>query len=533
MFKIVVILAAGVLCVPIVAAETQEMRLLNPDGTPAADAKVIVVPKDRVAVVNRHLEKWRPEIKPDFLEPENKNRTISFDVTAKAVIAQNENGFVFVPAEVFAASAQLRPWAFVKLDTQTFPDEYRRNLKIDLLWTNSFSTSAFGDFSSQAGNVDWRFSLITAIHTVVEAKDATIRVPPGETAIEIIPSPEHSDQEDDPEKIQSLRLRIGPWVVPSGVETEIAFPEFGSVEGTFAVSNDGLPNWSEPIKPERSAHIRPHFDSLPNEARTIGRNNPGLENAEARDRLARFTASKEGRAHRRTQSNGKTAAIDGKGKFRIEMVPVGEYKLFQMVQDPNWPPLDESGKRPANHSTISVSFPAFALGQRPDAPLVFRVVAGQTTDVGQVDVAVLESSFVSNARGDKNSFEPRKTPKPSNEADPFRPSQNAQPNVNGMNSPVRHSQYNRSPFASPQTDATTTLIQQWLKVHGTDSNEQLLVALREHLEREFTANQKSREAEMERLQQLIKKSKEWLDQRNKNRDKIINKRVEELLPKAK
>lgn len=78
-----------------------------------------------------------------------------------------------------------------------------------------------------------------------------------------------------------------------------------------------------------------------------------------------------------------------------------------------------------------------------------------------------------------------------------------------------------------------TIIPKWLQANDSvRDKQQLQQTLKQHLESEFTANQKSREAEIERLQQLINKAKELLEQRNKNRDKIINKRVDELFPRA-
>ena len=65
---------------------------------------------------------------------------------------------------------------------------------------------------------------------------------------------------------------------------------------------------------------------------------------------------------------------------------------------------------------------------------------------------------------------------------------------------------------------------------GKDADrEELRALLQKHLESEFDANQKSRQAEIERLQQLLGKSKEWLNKRQERRDEIIKKRIEELL----
>ena len=81
-----------------------------------------------------------------------------------------------------------------------------------------------------------------------------------------------------------------------------------------------------------------------------------------------------------------------------------------------------------------------------------------------------------------------------------------------------------------QPDAAAGIIEQWLKTAGKDADrEELRALLQKHLESEFDANQESRQAEIERLQQLLGKSKEWLNKRQERRDEIIKKRIDELL----
>ena len=87
-----------------------------------------------------------------------------------------------------------------------------------------------------------------------------------------------------------------------------------------------------------------------------------------------------------------------------------------------------------------------------------------------------------------------------------------------------------APAADQKPDAATTLIQNWLRsVKDPSVQTELRKLLQDHLQQEFEVNQKSHQAEIERLQQLLVKSKEWLDQRQQRRDEIIRKRIEELL----
>lgn len=85
--------------------------------------------------------------------------------------------------------------------------------------------------------------------------------------------------------------------------------------------------------------------------------------------------------------------------------------------------------------------------------------------------------------------------------------------------------------AAPATDdRATEIIERWLQSapQNTDRSE-LKQQLETHLSAEFDANQKTRRAEIDRLQQLLEQSRTWLDQRQQQREAIIQGRVHELL----
>lgn len=87
-----------------------------------------------------------------------------------------------------------------------------------------------------------------------------------------------------------------------------------------------------------------------------------------------------------------------------------------------------------------------------------------------------------------------------------------------------------TPVQNRKRDAATVLIQKLLHTAKDPADQtDLRKLLQDLLQQEFDANPKSRQAEIERPQQLLGKSKEWLDQRQQRRDEIIKKRLDELM----
>jgi hypothetical protein len=117
MFRTTALLAFIAVCAASASAETRKMKLLNPVGTTASDAKVIAVLVSTGAMVDHELKAlpfhtMNGQRQPSpFKDVANDDGAISFDVSAYAVVAQNEQSFVFVPSQAFAELATLRPWA--------------------------------------------------------------------------------------------------------------------------------------------------------------------------------------------------------------------------------------------------------------------------------------------------------------------------------------------------------------------------------------------------------------------------------------
>ncbi len=91
-----------------------------------------------------------------------------------------------------------------------------------------------------------------------------------------------------------------------------------------------------------------------------------------------------------------------------------------------------------------------------------------------------------------------------------------------------------TPAASAKTptadDGATEIVERWLQSAPQNADRSELKQLLEtHLSAEFDASQQTRRAEIGRLQQLLEQSLTWLDQRQQQREKIIQQRVQELL----
>ena len=89
--------------------------------------------------------------------------------------------------------------------------------------------------------------------------------------------------------------------------------------------------------------------------------------------------------------------------------------------------------------------------------------------------------------------------------------------------------------SSDQADAETQqIIAEWLKRSGKNESDlqELRQLLQSRLESQFKVNQDLRREEINRLQELLDKSRQRLEQRDKERETIIQKQLEELLKQA-
>lgn len=122
----------------------------------------------------------------------------------------------------------------------------------------------------------------------------------------------------------------------------------------------------------------------------------------------------------------------------------------------------------------------------------------------------------------------------------YRPDSGVQPRIGEPYRPNRKPTASngelRDPVFSPDVpeksdaDEATVIIQRWLQTAGKDADQaELKKLLQEHLEKEFDDSQQTCRTEIERLQSLLSKSQGWLNQRQKRREKIIKKRIDELL----
>jgi hypothetical protein len=82
----------------------------------------------------------------------------------------------------------------------------------------------------------------------------------------------------------------------------------------------------------------------------------------------------------------------------------------------------------------------------------------------------------------------------------------------------------------PAHDRAAEIVESWLKSapENTDRSE-LQRLLETHLSAEFDLQQQTRRAEIDRLQKLLEQSRTWLDGRQRQREQIIQRRVQELL----
>ena len=224
------------------AAQERQIQILNPDGTPATDAKVVAVMSIPGGVVDHNLKPRQvPKVdKQPLAELVNENGTvkITFD-DAKAIVASNEQGFLLLlSASDFGGKAKLREWAHVELDVSTVPEDQRADLTLNVMWTNSIQGTYVRPNMNQKNDpfidefnrpekiepkLDWRFDpMITWTHSV-PVTNQSLRVPPGEIRISLA-SKQPNDKAQLPSELPpgSYSATVGLWQVMSGSTQHIA-----------------------------------------------------------------------------------------------------------------------------------------------------------------------------------------------------------------------------------------------------------------------------------------------------------------------
>ncbi len=97
----------------IAIAETVQVRLLNPDGSPAADARAVAV-MTQLSRVDANLKELPSLISTpaggSTVAVTNEAGTLTFDSKALAVLAQSPSGFAFMPLPLAGREVKLRPW---------------------------------------------------------------------------------------------------------------------------------------------------------------------------------------------------------------------------------------------------------------------------------------------------------------------------------------------------------------------------------------------------------------------------------------
>ena len=491
MHKIIQLFVVLLLIKQLAAAQERQIKILNPDGTPATDAKVVAVLAMPGGIVDQDLKPLQmPNVeKQTMKELVNENGAVT-QGDAKAIVASNEQGFLFLPASAFGEKAKLREWAHVELDVSTVPENKRADVRLNVMWTNSLQgmfvrpkeTAMFPDrftldSASHIPQVDWRFDpLITWTHNVHVATQS-LRVPPGEIQISLV-SNQQSDDPGIPIEISpgAFATTVGLWQVPGGTVQRIALPEFGILEGMILTDTTSpLPDWGK--SGSKMARFVLKYSSFPKPP-------PILRPSGSNDEYFSKLASDQGfNARRATLIHSMTTTSDG--RFRFPLVPVGSHSIGKLIDAPEL----LSG---ISGQIASRFVPLKPDGDRDTTSVVVSV--NQTTMVDVTDA-------------------------------PYSEHMNQQvPNDNLFFEPDVYS----TPDLKP--DTATLLIQNWLRTAKDPSDQtELRKLLLDHLQQEFDANQKSRQAEIERLQQLLVKSKEWLDQRQQRRNEIIKKRIDELL----
>lgn len=334
MHKLIQITIIPLLVTQLASAQERQIKLLNPDFTPATDAKVVAVLLTPGGVVDQDLKPRQTpnDRKEPLVELVNDNGTVTV-VDAKTIVASNEQGFLFLPASAFAKAARLQEWAHVELDVSTVPEDKRDGLRLTVMWTNSIQGTFVrpetprnaDEFSTEPAiskepQPDWRFDPMIVWTHAVPVATQSLRVPPGEILISLASKQLSEESEVFAEMPPgSIATNIGLWRVPSGTTQKIALPEFGSVEGTIS-DQSMLPDWSKSGRETTRILLNPEsLLGLPVILQPSGSRD---------DYFSKLTSNEGFRTRQSMAHNAVTTSVDG--AFRFELVPVADYSIGKL-----------------------------------------------------------------------------------------------------------------------------------------------------------------------------------------------------------
>lgn len=634
--------------------QERHLQLINPDGSAAADSVAVGVIAPS-GYLNEQLgmrgadangkDSTLSDGRQIVLLTVGERGILSIPAEAKAVVAQNQHGFAFVPPGALNGKAKLRPWAKLKIDTSNVPEQLRSKYQLRILWRNAFAghipsvvlqnmrptVDPFG-----GPPADWRFHSYAVRHQKADIVDQTIAVPPGEVTIVLTMLDSDSGFESSaPPSMLSVTLGIVRTV--SSQTAEFALPTFGSAQGRL-IGDESFPNWGRAsdqqtriiAMPVRAANV----PSPPNPGQLLAgmagsqdsRSDPFAAPSVAQhdkiaDVYARYFASVEGTEVRTSGIGIGVAATDEQGEFTFDALPTGEYELRMM-------PLDTTQEILTDYESAQG---LTTVGSDSPETLRFVIKANELAELGEVRwrleqgveeaVNTRDGKVVQSA--DSSLQAARRHPDNSN---PFAAAAQARIEA-ALNMPVENIDFIGMPLAqvmemlsddmnipivfnlkefkvrgfsmdapitlnlppvtlrsvlnlvldqvasgeltfvardevllittredadkNPSTsysqapgmskslasgtapatdDRAAEIIERWLKSAPENADRSALKQqLEMHLSAEFEANQQTRRAEIDRLQQLLEQSRTWLDQRQQQREAIIQRRVQELL----
>ena len=365
-------------------AEDAQVKLLNPDGTPAVDAKAIAIMKiwSRVDADLKELPSLTMQMPEEGGTKAAKNEAgvITYDSKAIAVVAQNQAGFVFVPLPLKGNSAKLRPWAKLSIDASVLDPQLRASRRIAVLWENCFAgypprPSSMVEQEDPFGGPmvpkhDWRFDSFVMWSLSLEAKESqVVNVPPGEVTILI--SDKDVSTVDWQKPFSHVRLR--PVRTRSGTEARSEVPELIAVKGELVDAN--VPDWNGGKDNARFVFANQAGAPMPEEMAKLF---TGLDHGSGTilDELASRYASEAGTKYRYGLLPQATVAVKDDDTFEIPGLPPGKYDLHLFQQSGGSAPLK-------------------ARGAKEETPIVFEVKPqSPTVHLGELLLAILDEPKV-------------------------------------------------------------------------------------------------------------------------------------------
>jgi hypothetical protein len=398
----------------------RQIQILNPDGTSATDAKAIAIKTIGIAmpVVDTNLEllpndpRGKQSDRTSMTKLENNNGTVSLSADAKAIVASNDDGFLFLPSGTDVETAQLRSWANVKIDTSSIPvDIVKDKLWLRISWSNNFCGMYPGNglmdgvgfpAAKKDPSPDWRFDpFVTWCRDVkVSENTDTFRVPPGEVSVMLT--------DIDPKKSQrsgvSYHMAFGKTM--SNKTTEIVFPKFGSFRGTLVTATKlGLPDWGQsgktqvatvPLGSKFPAQVDLHrrFGNIPTPNAISVNGKPIVApTSQNWNHYADFLSTDAGFSVRTSGFGSRMAEVEPDGTFFFPLVAVSDYTLNRLT--PVTSPPELISTTGDNSKPVGLSFSAeaiFQFGDEQRTRLKVTVKENECIDLGKLDASLLESS---------------------------------------------------------------------------------------------------------------------------------------------